>query len=56
RSAEDAAKFFYSVFGFLIPKKYEAIESAKVAKAMIHFASLDKSGIFIHESTDLQQF
>jgi len=56
RSAEDAAKFFYRVFGFLIPRKYKAIESAKVAKAMIHFASLDKSGIFIHESMDLQQF
>lgn len=56
RSAEDAAKFFYKYFGFLIPQKYKAIESAKVAKAMIHFASLDKSGNFIHESTDLQQF
>jgi uncharacterized protein YbjT (DUF2867 family) len=56
RSTEDSAKFFYKFFGFLIPQKYKAIESAKVAKAMIHFASLDKSGIFIHESMDLQQF
>lgn len=56
RSTEDAAKFLYKYFGFLIPEKYKAIESAKVAKAMIHFASLDKSGNFIHESTDLQKF
>lgn len=56
RSAEDAAKIFYKVFGFLIPQKYKAIESVKVAKAMIHFASLDKSGNFIHESADLQHF
>jgi uncharacterized protein YbjT (DUF2867 family) len=56
RSAEDAAKFFYKAFGFLIPKKYKAIESVKVARAMQHFASEDKKGIFIHESADLQQF
>ncbi len=56
RSAEDAAKFFYRIFGFLIPRKYKAIEAAKVAKAMIHFAAEEKSGNFIHESTDLQRF
>ncbi len=56
RSAEDAAKFFYKAFGFLIPKKYKAIESVNVARAMQHFASEDKKGIFIHESADLQQF
>ena len=27
RSAEDAAKFFYRIFGFLIPRKYKAIDS-----------------------------
>ncbi|HEY5748375.1 MAG TPA: NAD-dependent epimerase/dehydratase family protein [Chryseolinea sp.] len=56
RSAEDAAKFFYKAFGFLIPKKYKAIESVKVARAMQHFAAEDKKGIFIHESADLQRF
>jgi len=56
RSAEDAAKFFYKVFGFLIPSKYKAIESEKVAKAMLHFASQDQPGNFIHESQDLQNF
>ena len=56
RSAEDAAKFFYKFFGFFIPKKYKAIESIKVARAMLHFASDSKSGTFIHESMELQKF
>lgn len=56
RSGEDAAKFFYKVFGFLIPEKYKAIEAIKVAKAMVHFASQNKSGIFIHESGELQHY
>ena len=56
RSAEDAAKFFYRYFGFLIPRKYMAIDSMKVAKAMMHFASQDQRGNFIHESTVLQNF
>jgi uncharacterized protein YbjT (DUF2867 family) len=56
RSGEDAAKFFYKIFGFLIPKKYKSIESIKVAKAMIHFASQSQQGVFVHESLDLQSF
>lgn len=56
RSGEDAAKFFYKVFGFLIPGKYKAIESVKVARAMLHFASQNKKGNFIHESKELQRF
>ncbi|SKC78211.1 oxidoreductase [Ohtaekwangia koreensis] len=56
RSGEDAAKIIYKIFGFLIPKKYKAIDSAKVAAAMLHFASQEHPGIHIHESKDLQQF
>ena len=56
RSAEDAAKFFYKFFGFLIPNKYKAIESIKVARAMIHYASQPQKGNFIHESISLQNF
>ncbi len=56
RSGEDAAKIFYKIFGFLIPKKYQAIDSAKVAKAMITLASQDDEGIFIHESAELQSY
>ena len=56
RSAEDAAKLFYRIFGFVIPKKYMAIDSGKVASAMLHFASQNKSGNFIHESAELQDY
>jgi uncharacterized protein YbjT (DUF2867 family) len=56
RSGEDAAKIFYKIFGFLIPKKYKGIESATVARAMITLASQDDEGIFIHESTELQSY
>ena len=54
RSAEDAAKLFYRVFGFIIPDKYKAIDASRVAGAMIHFASLEKKGTFIHESKEMQ--
>jgi uncharacterized protein YbjT (DUF2867 family) len=56
RSAEDAAKIFYKWFGFMIPAKYKGIESVKVARAMLHFASLEEKGRFVHESRELQVF
>lgn len=56
RTGEDAAKIFYKIFGFLIPKKYKAIDSASVARAMLHYASQEQKGTYIHESKDLQQF
>src|SRR5882762_683718 len=56
RTGEDAAKFFYKVFGFLVPKKYQAIESIKVARAMLAFAQLEQPRNFIHESDELQNF
>jgi uncharacterized protein YbjT (DUF2867 family) len=56
RSTEDAARLFYRALGFLIPRKYKAIDSDKVVAAMLHFASQEKSGNFIHESGELQQF
>jgi uncharacterized protein YbjT (DUF2867 family) len=56
RTGEEAAKVFYKIFGFLIPSKYKAIHSIKVARAMIHFASQEQKGKFIHESLELQNF
>lgn len=56
RSGEDAAKVFYKIFNFLIPTKYKAIESIKVARAMIHFDKEDEVGVRFHESVDLQKF
>jgi uncharacterized protein YbjT (DUF2867 family) len=56
RSGEDAAKIFYKLFGFIIPKKLKAIDSFKVAKAMLTLALDKKEGRFIYESEELQSF
>lgn len=56
RAGEDAAKVFYKIFGFFIPKKYKGIEAAKVANAMYASAAWDQSGVQIHESGELQNY
>lgn len=56
RAGEDAAKLFYKIFGFLIPNKFKAIDSAKVARAMLKIAKENSSGNFVHESVELQQY
>lgn len=56
RAGEGAATVVYKALGFLIPLKYKAIDSIKVAKAMLHFAKQNSKGKFIHESKELQQF
>ncbi|MBX2965487.1 MAG: NAD(P)H-binding protein [Cyclobacteriaceae bacterium] len=56
RAGEGAATVVYKALGFLIPLKYKAIDSANVAKAMLHFAKQDLSGRFVHESKELQGF
>jgi uncharacterized protein YbjT (DUF2867 family) len=56
RPAEDAAKVFYKVFWFLLPDKFKPIQSQKVAKAMLHFASRDQEGVFIHEAREMQHY
>jgi len=56
RTGEDAAKVFYKIFGFLIPRKYKGIEAGRVARAMYHCAGLDQKGTHIHESGEMQSF
>jgi uncharacterized protein YbjT (DUF2867 family) len=56
RPGERAAITTYFIFGFLIPKKYKAIESAKVARALLFYAQQQKPGVFVHESIDMQAF
>jgi uncharacterized protein YbjT (DUF2867 family) len=56
RPGEDAAKTFYKFFGFLIPTKYKGIDASAVARAMLHYASQQQPGKFIHESREMQQF
>jgi uncharacterized protein YbjT (DUF2867 family) len=56
RSGEEAAKWFYKIFGFVIPPRYKAIDSAKVARAMVALAKQQQPGFFIHESEELQRY
>ncbi len=56
RTGEDSAKTAYKLLGFLLPKKYQAIESIKVARAMIHFSHEKIPGRFIHQSDVIQNF
>ena len=56
RPGEDAAKIFYRIFNFMIPKKYKGIDAAKVAKAMLSYAKENKTGFFVHESESMQRF
>lgn len=56
RSGEEAAKWVYKIFGFMIPSKYSAIESIKVARAMISFSQTADHGVCIHESKTLQAY
>jgi uncharacterized protein YbjT (DUF2867 family) len=56
RSGEAAAKWFFRTFGFLVPTRYKAIASIKVARAMAYYARSGEKGIHIHESVALQKF
>lgn len=56
RFGEDVGKIFFKWFGFMIPKKYRAIDARSVARAMVHMAKLEINGKFIHESKELQKF
>jgi len=56
RAGEGAATSFFKLFGFLIPAKYKAIDSLKVARAMVAFAKETDSGFYFHESKELQKF
>jgi uncharacterized protein YbjT (DUF2867 family) len=55
RAGEDAAKTLYRFIGFLIPKKYRAIDARTVAHAMLVSASGEQQGVFIHESQQIER-
>ena len=59
RFAEDLGKAGMKLFGFLFIgplKNYKAIESSKVAKAMLYFAQEEGAGNYLHLSAELQEF
>ncbi|TAD95458.1 MAG: oxidoreductase [Bacteroidetes bacterium] len=53
RIGEDFGKIFGKIFSFLIPKRYQAIEGAQVAKALWKIANKNLLGNHIHESDKL---
>ncbi len=59
RIGEKLGQIFASIVGFMLigpMKKYKGIKSIKVARAMLHYAKQNQSGIFVHESDALQEF
>jgi uncharacterized protein YbjT (DUF2867 family) len=54
RKVEKLGMALFTTFDFLIPRKYKAIGAFDVARAMLHYASLDRNGAFVHLSADLQ--
>lgn len=59
RFAEDLGKVVMKLFGFLFLgplKNYKAIDSGKVARAMIYYAQEEAEGNYFHLSADLQSF
>jgi uncharacterized protein YbjT (DUF2867 family) len=56
RPGEQATNVFFKMFGFLVPRKFKAIDSMKVARAMLFNAKEEKSGRFVYESGTLQDF
>ena len=56
RAGEGTATAFFKIFGFLIPTKYKAIDSGKIARAMLAFAKTNDPGFYFHESRELQKF
>jgi len=56
REGEQSMQKVFTALYFLIPKKYKAIESIRVARAMIALAKQNTLGNFVHESNELQGF
>lgn len=56
RIGEDLAKVFYRFFNFLFPANLKAIDSLKVARAMVYYGKLEQSGKFVHDSKSIQAF
>jgi uncharacterized protein YbjT (DUF2867 family) len=56
RAGESIGNAFGILFGFMMPKRYRPIQSIKVARAMLSYASREEDGIYFHPSDTLQTF
>lgn len=55
RLGENIGKVFMTVFSFLIPEKYKAIQGKDVAKVMLALAKKEEEGFFIHENREIRK-
>lgn len=56
RAGESAGKIVMKALDFIIPKNYKAIDSARLAKAMLAIARRRQEGVHVHPSGELQNF
>ncbi|MBY0433578.1 MAG: oxidoreductase, partial [Cyclobacteriaceae bacterium] len=56
RAGESIGKMVMKALDFAVPKKYKAIESEKVARAMLVLAKKNANGKFVHMSGELQDY
>ncbi len=56
RRGESAGKAVMKVLDFMIPKKYKAIDAARVASAMLEVASRNQTGRHFYQSGELQDY
>ena len=56
RAGEEIGQRVMKVLDFAIPLKYKAIESGKVARAMVKIALQNQKGKHVHASGELQSF
>lgn len=55
RLGENIGKVFMTVFSFLIPEKYKAIQGKDVAKVMLALAKKEEEGFFIHQNREIRK-
>ena len=56
RKGESAGKVIMKALDFMIPRKYKAIEAARVARAMMEVAKRNQAGRHVHVSGELQNY
>lgn len=56
RAGESVGKTMMKAMDFLIPKKYKAIDAARVARAMREIARRNETGRHVHVSGELQDY
>jgi uncharacterized protein YbjT (DUF2867 family) len=54
RFNEEISKWAAGIFSFAIPEKYQPIDAADIASAMLHTARANRPGVQIHESDEIK--